>query len=139
MEKSMNLTEQCQLIAREVFNTLGSGYDEKIYQKAFEAELRLLNIRYENTKIVPVTYKGFNVGEGIIDLIVYSDKDSIILELKAIASTLSGKEETQLMGYMKTLQVQTGLLINFQQAGRKETPDEPEFRQLLLNQSVCYE
>ena len=106
---------------------MGSGFDECIYQRAFEVALRLKGIHYENKKILPVYYKGFNVGDGELDLLVYEDKDKVIIELKAIGAGLSPKEETQLRKYMELEGVESGLLINFPQAGRKGISDEPEF------------
>ena len=123
------LIEKCQDIAKDIFNDLGSGFDECIYQKAFEVSLRLEGIRYENKKVVPVYYKGFNVGDGELDLIVYDKEEKVILELKAIGAGLSPKEETQLRKYMELLGIELGLLINFPQAGRNLSSilDEPEF------------
>lgn len=123
----MEMINKCQEIAKNIFNELGSDFDECIYQKAFEIELRLCNMRYENARVVPIFYKGFNVGEAKTDLLV---NDNLVIELKAIASALSPKEETQLKTYMKSLNINSGLLINFPQAGRKEIPLDPEFIEL---------
>jgi GxxExxY protein len=125
------LVETCKEIAKQIFNELGSGFDEPIYQKAFEVELRLRHISYENIKIIPVFYKGYNVGEAKLDLFIYNDTEKIVAELKAIANNLSPKEETQIRGYLKTLNTNNGLLINFPQAGRKGVPEEPEIIDVL--------
>ena len=118
----------CQDIARDIFNDLGSGFDECIYQRAFEVSLRLEGIRYENKRVIPVYYRAFSIGDGEADLIVYDGEGhSVIIELKAIGAGLSPKEETQLKKYMELLTIEAGLLINFPQAGRKGIPDEPEF------------
>ncbi len=123
----MNIILKCQSIARNIFNDLGSGFDETIYQKAFEVELRLNKLRYENIKIIPISYKGFNIGEGKLDLMVYTHMDILVIELKAIKEKMSPKEETQLCKYMTLLNISKGLLINFPQAGRRIIPTEPEF------------
>lgn len=121
------LIEKCQDIARDIFNDLGSGFDECIYQRSFEVALRLEGIHYENKKVLPIYYKGFSVGDGELDLLVCEGKEEVIIELKAIGATLSPKEETQLRKYMELEGIESGLLINFPQAGRKGIPNEPEF------------
>ncbi|KKK54530.1 hypothetical protein LCGC14_3083770 [marine sediment metagenome] len=127
------LVDKCQDIAREIFNELGCGFDESIYQRAFEVSLRLAGYLYENKKVIPVYYKGYNVGDGEADLVVYGGKkQSLVIELKAIGAALSPKEETQLRKYLELLGIETGLLINFPQAGRKEVPEEPEIRQVSI-------
>lgn len=115
-------------IAKDIFNELGSGHQECIYQKAFEVALRLEGIAYESQKVVPIYYKKYNVGEGYTDLIINDGKGKIIIELKAVGSSLSNKEETQLRKYMNVLNISKGILINFPQPDSKKTPDEPEIR-----------
>jgi GxxExxY protein len=132
----MNLIDKCKSIASEIFNDLGSGFDEPIYQKAFEVSLRLETIQYENQKIIPIFYKGFNIGEGKIDLIPQCDNDLLIIELKAIVA-ISPKDITQLKKYMELLNAKQGLLINFPQVGtsKKETViQEPEF--IILSDKI---
>ncbi len=115
-------------IAKDIFNELGSGHQESVYQKAFEVALRLEGIAYESQKVVPIYYKKYNVGEGYTDLIINDGKGKIIIELKAVGSSLSNKEETQLRKYMNVLNISKGILINFPQPDSKKTPDEPEIR-----------
>jgi GxxExxY protein len=124
------LIELCKTISGEIFNELGSGFDECIYQKAFEVSLRLANIKYENQRVIPVFYRGFNIGDSKLDLVVYNDSEVLIIELKAIASLLSPKEETQLKKYMELLKIPQGILVNFPQPGRKGGVDSPEFVEL---------
>ena len=121
-----NLVERCKGMAIAIYDELGSGFDESVYQKAFEVSLRLAGLKYENLKIVPIYYKGFNIGEGKLDILVYDGDDRLVMELKAIGSSLSPKEECQVRKYMELLELDTGLLINFPQAGRKGGADTPE-------------
>jgi len=121
-----NLVERCKGMAVDIYNELGSGFDEPVYQKAFEVCLRLAGLKYENLKIVPIYYQGFNIGEGKLDILVHDGDDKLVVELKAIGSVLSPKEETQAKKYMELLELDTGLLINFPQAGRKGGADTPE-------------
>ena len=120
------MIDKCKEIAKDVFNELGSGHQECIYQKAFEVALRLEHVAYESQKVVPIYYKKYNVGEGYTDLIINDSKGKIIIELKAVGSKLSNKEKTQLKKYMDVLGINKGILINFPQPDSKETPDEPE-------------
>jgi GxxExxY protein len=120
------IIDKIKKIAKDVFNELGSGHTEAVYQKAMEVGLRLEKIPYENQKVVPIYYKEYNVGEGYTDLIINDAKGRIIIELKAVGSKLSNKEETQLRKYMAVLGINKGILINFPQPGSKSTPNEPE-------------
>ena len=125
------MTEQLETykqMATEIFNVLGAGYEEAIYQKAFEVELRLANIPYEDHTVIPVFYKGYNIGEQKLDLLIKVSNQSV-LEFK-VATGLSLKDENQLRVYMRLLNVKSGLLINFCQCGTAKSaviPTTPEF------------
>lgn len=94
---------------------------------SLEVGLRLEKIPYENQRIVPIFYKEHNVGQGIPDIIINECKNGkIIIELKAVSSKLSLKEEVQLKKYMEVLNISKGVLINFPQPDSKKTPNEPE-------------
>lgn len=92
-----------------VYNELGFGHKEQVYQKALEKEFIDKKIIYKREKGINVTYKGNVVGSYRPDFIV---EDKIILELKAL-EILPKKLETQLLQYLKTTGYQLGLLINF--------------------------
>lgn len=126
---------KCLAISKEIFEHLGSGYEEIIYQKAFEVELRCQHIRYESSKIIPIDYKGFNIGENRLDIIVYDTKTSVILELKVIKGCLGGKEKRQLRKYMELLRIDMGLLINFPLS----YDEGPKFVMLVKNKSGWFE
>ena len=120
--------ETYKQMTTEIFKILGAGYEEAIYQKAFEVELRLANIPYEDHTVIPVTYKGYNIGEQKLDLLIKVD-NQLVLEFK-VAAGLSLKDENQLRVYMRLLNVNQGLLINFCQCGTAKsavTPTTPEF------------
>ena len=96
--------------AIEVHKELGSGFLEAVYQEAFELELRTRNIPFEPQKLLPIRYKGIPLRKQYIaDLICY---EKIIIELKALEK-LTGKEEAQLLNYLKATRFKLGLLINF--------------------------
>jgi len=119
-------------IAKDVYKTLGSGHPEVVYDKAMQVGLRLAKFKYENQKVVELKYKDHHVGEGYPDLVVHLGKDRIILELKAVGGEMGAAEEQQLKNYMKILKIKNGLLINFQQPGKKEGKTAIEIKEVKL-------
>lgn len=113
-------TELIRKIAHEVYESLGSGFSEDVYDRAMQVGLRLAGVPYESQKVVELKYLDHGVGEGYPDLFVHIDNQKVVVELKAVASELSACEEAQLRNYMRVLGVAHGLLINFQAPGRKQ-------------------
>jgi len=112
-------------IILDVYETLGSGHSEFVYENAVKVGLRLGKIPYEDQRNVPIYYKGFYVGYGCPDIIIKQGGD-IIVEMKAVTK-LGGKEEAQVRTYMKALNINNGLLVNMQSPGydlEKETAVE---------------
>jgi len=99
----------------EVYNELGHGFLEKVYQNALYTELKNNGFEVESQKQIKVYYKNVEVGEYYADLIV---NDKVILELKATES-ITEAHEFQLLNYLKSTNIEVGLLLNF---GKK-----PEF------------
>lgn len=99
----------------EVYNELGYGFLEKVYQNALYNELKNNGFEVESQKQIKVYYKNIEVGEYYADLIV---NDKVILELKA-TETITEAHEFQLLNYLKSTDIEVGLLLNF---GKK-----PEF------------
>jgi GxxExxY protein len=95
--------------AIEVHRTIGPGFPEIVYERALCIELRLRGIPFEQRPMVNVTYKGFVVGKGQLDLIA----DDIVLELKAVYMLLP-VHRSQLHSYLKASGHQIGLLLNFE-------------------------
>ena len=96
--------------AIEVHKTLEHGFLEAIYQEALEYELSDRKISFSSQIELKVKYKDRYLQKTYIaDIIAY---DKIIIELKAL-SNLSGKEEAQLINYLKATGFKVGLLINF--------------------------
>src|SRR5215510_12927668 len=104
--------DEWRKLAQDIYNILGSGFDEVVYQKAFEVELRLRRIPYEPQRVVPVFYKDHYVGEGEPDLIVDDGAEKIVVELKAIIG-MGEKERRQLQTYLRVLGISRCFLINF--------------------------
>jgi GxxExxY protein len=123
----MVLLEVLRSLTQDIYDKLGSGFDEVVYQKAFEVGLRLRRIPYEAQRIVPVFYEGFYIGEGKPDLIVGENGSRLVIELKAVES-VGHKERTQIENYLRVLDVPLGLLINFPQPTKsKAAKDGVEF------------
>jgi GxxExxY protein len=92
-----------------VYNKLGYGFLEKVYENALKIELESKGLFVEKQKPIGVYYKGHLVGEYFADLIV---ENKVILELKA-AETLCEEHEYQLINYLKATEIEVGLLLNF--------------------------
>ena len=105
------MESQLVCIAADIYTSLGPGYNEVIYHRAFEVALRLSNIPYESEVVTPVFYKGYNVGHGRVDIKLAN----IIIELKAI-NTLNNDAVSQTKNYMNHYSISTGLVINFGQS-----------------------
>jgi GxxExxY protein len=95
--------------AIEVHRLLGPGYLEKVYQKALEIELGLRGIPFVPQHPVNLIYKGRDVGEGFLDLLV---DDALVVELKAV-DALAPIHKAQVISYLKATGLHLGLLINF--------------------------
>lgn len=93
----------------EVYNTLGYGFIENVYQNALFKELNRRGIPCVAHPKITVYYKGETVGFYEADIIAYG---SVILELKAV-STLYESHELQLVNYLKATDIEIGLLLNF--------------------------
>ncbi|AQG80078.1 GxxExxY protein [Spirosoma montaniterrae] len=103
-----------------VFNELGYGFLERVYQNALYIELKNEGYEVEAQKQIKVHYKGTQVGDYFADILV---ENCVILELKA-CETLAEEHEIQLMNYLRATTMEVGLLLNF---GKK-----PEFKRIIF-------
>lgn len=92
-----------------VYNTLGFGFLEKVYENSMMIELRKFGLQCRQQQHIDVYYDEDKVGDYYADIIV---EDKIIIELKA-AKTLSSEHEAQLVNYLRATDVEVGLLLNF--------------------------
>ena len=92
-----------------VYNELGFGFLENVYQNALYFELQNKGFKVEPQKAIDVYYQTHIVGKYKADLIV---DDLIILELKAV-DALVEENELQLINYLKATDKEVGLLLNF--------------------------
>jgi GxxExxY protein len=103
--------------AIEVHRELGCGFLEGVYQEALETELTDQGIPFEPQKILFVYYKLRQLKkEYVADFLCYGQ---IIVEIKAL-DRLSGREEAQVLNYLKATRLRLALLINFGSSGRLE-------------------
>jgi GxxExxY protein len=110
--------------AFEVYNQLGYGMAEEIYQQSLEVELGLQAIPFVSKSELAVFYKGHQLSTHYKpDLLVYG---GIVVELKAVTELVS-EHEAQLFNYMRISLQQVGYLINF---GRK---GDLEWKRLILS------
>jgi GxxExxY protein len=95
--------------AIEVHRLLGPGFLESVYEEALCVEMQLRRIPFIRQSIVAVSYKGQQVGEGRLDLLV---SNTLIVELKAVEK-LAPIHEAQVLSYLKMTGRPLTLLINF--------------------------
>jgi GxxExxY protein len=96
--------------AIDVHKELGPGFLEGVYQEAFEIELTARKISFVSQRPLQILYKGQVLQKSYIaDVICY---DKVLVELKAL-DCLSGKEEAQVLNYLKATGLKVGVLINF--------------------------
>ena len=103
------VSENIIACAYKVYNTLGFGFLEKVYENSMAVELRKARIRFDQQARITVYYEEVNVGDYEADL--YVDKQ-IIVELKSVQQLIE-KHEVQLVHYLKATKKDIGLLINF--------------------------
>lgn len=118
-------------IAHDVYNSLGSGHPEVVYDKAMQVGLQLEKIDYESQKVIELKYKDHYVGENYPDIVVNFGKNKLILEFKAVSGNIGPAEEQQLKTYMEILKIKHGLLINFQQP-RRDGKTQIEIKEISL-------
>jgi GxxExxY protein len=104
----------------DVYNELGHGFLEKVYQNALLIELKNKGLEVTSNEKIKVYYKGENVGDYYADIIV---NNTVVLELKA-AECIVEAFENQLLNYLRGTDCEVGLLLNF---GKK-----PEFRRKIF-------
>jgi GxxExxY protein len=110
----------------DVYNTLGYGFLEKVYENAFLYELKDHGFSVDSQVPIEVFYKNQKVGLYYADIVV---ENKIIIELKA-AEMLCEEHEYQLLNYLRATNIELGLLFNF---GK-----EPKFKRLIFSNPLKY-
>jgi GxxExxY protein len=107
--KQADLTDKVLKAFFKVYNTLGYGFAERVYENALAIELKKSGLQVEKQKEITVYYEGEVVGDYIADTVV---NGVVMLELKAVRA-LTEDHEAQLLNYLKATPVEVGLLLNF--------------------------
>lgn len=119
--KHSDLTDKIIKAYYDVYNQLGYGFLEKVYENALLIELRKKGLFCVAQLPIEVFYEEQKVGQYFADILV---EDSVILEIKA-AESLVEEHEAQLINYLKATELEIGLLLNF---GKK-----PEFKRKIFS------
>lgn len=107
--KHGDLTRKIIGVFYGVYNELGYGFLEKVYENALIIRLRKAGLRAVQQQPIKVLFDGEVVGEYFADIVV---NDAVIVELKA-AAQLAGEHHAQLLNYLKATPYEVGLLLNF--------------------------
>jgi len=107
--KYKDLTEKIIGCAMKVHAALGNGFQEVIYQRALEIELRKAGLAYAREMEMPVYYDGQEIGLRRADFFV---EQTVMVELKALIQ-LEEAHLAQAMNYLEAYKMEIGLLINF--------------------------
>lgn len=110
--KYEELTDEIIGVFYRVYNSLGYGFLERVYENALKIEFSKIGINFENQVPVRVFYEGEVVGEYVADFVVES---KVVVEVKANLG-LGVADESQLLNYLRCTGKDVGLLLNF---GRK--------------------
>ena len=118
------MLSQVKYLAREVYSILGNSQLEHVYRNALSYELTRNGIYHNMEVVVPINYKGHQVGYGRADIIIGND---IILELKAVSTKPKINERNQILNYMRMTGIHNGCIINFNKNG-----SSPDFLDVTL-------
>ena len=121
--KHKELTGKIIRVFYEVYDELGHGFLESVYQRCLGMALREADLAVCWPIAIPVWFRGEQVGRFEGDMLV---EKIVLLELKAVR-TLDGSHQAQLLNYLRATDIEVGLLLNF---GVK-----PEFKRLLFDNS----
>jgi GxxExxY protein len=114
-----SITDSILKVYYEVYNELGAGFLEKVYQNAMYFELIARGHKVEAQKQIKVYFKKQLIGDYFADLLV---EDKVIIELKS-CELLMNAHVAQTMNYLKATEIEVGLLLNF--------GEEPEFKRFI--------
>ena len=127
-EEQDKITREIIGCAMEVHNILGNGFQEVVYQRALSIEMRLRHIEHQREFVMPLFYKGVDVGQRRVDFLVANE---ISVEIKAVIN-LEDVHLAQAINYLEAYNLQTGLLINF---GSKSLQFKRLFNKKYKNES----
>ena len=103
------LTKRIIGCAMEVHKRLGNGFQEVIYQRALEIEMKYAGLEFEREMEMQIFYRDYDIGTRRVDFFV---EGKIMVELKALVK-LEDVHLAQAMNYLEAYKMEIGLLINF--------------------------
>jgi GxxExxY protein len=103
------ITSQVLAAFYAVYNTLGYGFLEKVYENALILELQKRGMKVLRQVAIQVYYEGRVVGEYFADLLI---EGKVVVELKAVEQIIKA-HENQLVNYLKATDLEVGLILNF--------------------------
>ena len=106
-----------------MFNELGSGFLESVYEAAMAIALTDSDLRFERQAPINVWFRGQQIGEFRADLVI---EDAVIVELKAVQA-IKPIHEAQILNYLRATDIEVGLLLNF--------GERPQFKRLAFDNS----
>lgn len=107
--KNSELTGKIIGCAMKVHSELGNGFQEVIYQRCLDIEMRKQGLIFSRELEMSIYYSGELVGTRRVDFLV---NDSVMVEIKAL-SKLEDQHLAQVLNYLEAYKLETGLLINF--------------------------
>ena len=119
--KHGELTDRIIGIFYDVYNELGYGFLESVYEESLLIALREVGLTVDRQVPVPVWFRDHKVGDFRADLLV---ENRVLLELKS-TRILESAHEAQLLHYLKSTEIEVGMLLNF--------GSRPQFRRLLFD------
>jgi GxxExxY protein len=115
-----NTTDKILRAFFNVYNKMGYGFSEKVYENSLLIELRKMGLKCERQKPISVYYDEDRVGDYFADIVVSGE---VILELKA-ADSIAPEHETQLFNYLRATDIELGYVLNF--------GEKPQFKRILF-------
>jgi len=107
--KHNEITDKIIKAFYQVYNTLGYGFLEKVYENALIIELKKLGLIVIAQHSIQVYYDNAVVGDYFADILV---ENTVIIEIKA-AKAIILEHEAQLLNYLRATQLEVGLILNF--------------------------
>lgn len=121
--KHSELTDKIIKTFYEVYNELGHGFLESVYETAMMIAFEAKQISAENQVAAKVWFRDQKIGDFRADMIV---EQKVILELKAV-SGITEAHKAQLINYLRATEIEVGLILNF--------GERPQFKRLVFENS----
>lgn len=119
--KHAELTDKILKVFYQVYNELGFGFLESVYENATAIALIEAGMRVRQQVPIPVYFRGHQVGDFRCDLLV---EDEIFLEIKAVKA-IAPEHVAQVLNYLRATEIEVALILNF--------GERPDFKRLIFD------